>query len=162
MLRKKQKEEEQRARAEQLAQNAAAIEQSAKALQDSAKAMQQNVKQAFATKINLEKPKFMGNSQDKAKYDEWYATIEQILMTQWKRTTRFYQASTSAKVRISIDANGRLKYIHMIKQSPYGEYNNSVIEFLKDMEKQSFPPPPGDGFGDSINTNLELENTLRH
>lgn len=162
LLRKKQQEEAKKQQAQQLAQNAAAIEQSTRALQQSAKNLQENVKQVVASKANLEKPKFVGNSKDKAKYDEWYANIEQILMNEWKKSPKFYQSSTTAKVRITIDSNGRLKYMYMIQQSPYGEYNNSVVEFLKQMEKRAFPPPPGDGFGESIHTNLELENTLRH
>lgn len=161
-LRKKQLEDAKKQQAEKLAQNAAAIKQSTQALQASAQNLQENVKQAVASKANLEKPKFVGNTQDKAKYDEWYARLEQILMSEWRKTAKFYQASTSAKVRIRIDSNGRLSYVHMIAQSPYGEYNNSVIEFIRKMEKRAFPPPPGDGFGDSIETNLELENTLAH
>ncbi|MWV62770.1 hypothetical protein DCO58_02410 [Helicobacter saguini] len=161
-LRKKQQEDAKKQQALQLAQNAAAIKQSTQALQASAQNLQENVRQAVASKVNLEKPKFVGNSQDKAKYDEWYAKIEQILMSEWRKTAKFYQASTSAKVRIRIDSNGRLSYVHMITQSPYGEYNNSVMQFIRKMEKRAFPPPPGDGFGDSIDTNLELENTLRH
>lgn len=161
-LRKKQQEEAQKQQAMQLAQNAEAIKQTTQALQASAKNLQENVRNAVATKVNLEKPKYVGNSQDRAKYDEWYAKIEQILMREWRKTSKFYEASTSAKVRIRIDSNGRLSYVHMIKQSPYGEYNNSVIQFIRKMEKRAFPPPPGDGFGDSIDTNLELENALTH
>ncbi|RDU66538.1 hypothetical protein CQA53_03625 [Helicobacter didelphidarum] len=157
-LRKKQLEDAQKERAEKLAQNVAAIGQSTKALQQATQNLQQNVKQAIATKVNLEKPKFMGNSKDKVKYDEWYAQIEKILMTEWRKSSKFYQATTSAKVRIRIDSHGKLNYVHMIRQSPYGEYNSSVFSFLKSMEQRIFPAPPGD----TIEMSLELENTLKH
>ncbi len=157
-LKRKQLEEEQKARAEQLAQNAAAIKQSTQALQQATQNLQDNVKKALTTKISLERPKFVGNSEDKAKYDKWYAQIEQILMNEWKKSSNFYQATTSAKVRIKIDSGGKLTYLYMITQSPYAEYNGSVIIFLKKMETRLLPPPPADGVEIAVN----LENTLKH
>lgn len=151
LLRKKQLEEEQKARAAQLAQSAAAIQQSTIALQQTAQTLQQNVKQALK-KISLEKPKIAGNSQDQKKYDEWFAKIEKLLLSEWAKSPKFYQ-TTTAKVRIRIDSNGQLKYLHMVIQSPYGEYNNSVISFLKNMETRVFPAPP-DNF---VDMNLELK-----
>ena len=46
----------------------------------------------------------------------------------------------------------------MISQSPYSDYNNSVIEFLRKMETRLFPPPPAE----SVDMSMELENILRH
>lgn len=155
---KKQREEAQRAKQAQLTQNALALEQSARALQQATQNLNSNIKQAVTTKIVLEKPKFSGNSEDKKKYDEWYAQIEQIFMNEWKKSGSFYQAATSAKVRIRIDAGGKLTYLFMVSQSPYGDYNSSVISFMKKMETRLFPPPPGDG----IDMSMDLENTLRH
>ncbi len=155
---KRMLEEAQKARADQLAQNAAAIKQGTQALQQATKNLQDNVKKALTTRISLEKPKFVGNSDDKAKYDKWYAQIEQILMSEWKKSSNFYQASTSAKVKINIDSGGKLTYLFMVIQSPYVEYNNSVVVFMKKMETRLFPAPPGDG----VELAVSLENTLKH
>ncbi|MCI5786977.1 MAG: TonB C-terminal domain-containing protein [Helicobacter trogontum] len=148
----------QQAKQAQLAQNALALEQSTKALQQATQNLQTNIKQAITTKIVLEKPKFSGNAEDKKKYDKWYAQIEQILMGEWQKSGGFHQAATSAKVRIRIDAGGKLTYLYMVSQSPYGDYNDSVITFLRKMETRLFPPPPAEG----IDLSMELENTLRH
>ena len=154
----RQRDEAQKAKQAQLAQNALALEQSTKALQQATQNLNSNIKQAMTTKIVLEKPKFSGNPDDKKKYDAWYAQIEKILMSEWKKSGSFSQAATSAKVRIRIDEGGKLTYLFMVAQSPYGDYNSSVIEFLRKMETRLFPPPPGDG----VDMSMELENTLRH
>ncbi len=155
---KKQQDEAQKVKQAQLAQNALAIEQSTKALQQATQNLNTNIKQAMTTKIVLEKPKFSGNAEDKKKYDKWYAQIEQILMNEWQKSGNFYQAATSAKVRIRIDSGGKLTYLFMVAHSPYGDYNSSVIAFLRKMETHLFPPPPADG----VDMSMELENTLRH
>lgn len=154
----KQRDEAQKAKQTQLAQNALALEQSTKALQQATQKLNSNIKQAMTTKIVLEKPKFSGNPDDKKKYDAWYAQIEQILMSEWQKSGIFDRAATSAKVRIRIDEGGKLTYLFMVAQSPYGDYNSSVIAFLRKMETRLFPPPPGDG----VDMSMELENTLRH
>lgn len=154
----KQRDEAQKAKQTQLAQNALALEQSTKALQQATQKLNSNIKQAMTTKIVLEKPKFSGNPDDKKKYDAWYAQIEQILMSEWQKSGIFDRAATSAKVRIRIDEGGKLTYLFMVAQSPYGDYNSSVIAFLRKMETRLFPPPPGD----AVDMSMELENTLRH
>lgn len=154
----KKQDEEQRAKQAQLTKNALALEQSTKALQKATQNLNSNIKQAMTTKIVLEKPNFSGNAEDKKKYDAWYAKIEQILMSEWQKSGSFDLAATRAKVKIHIDEGGRLTYLYMITQSPYGDYNNSVIAFLKKMGTKTFPPPPGDG----VDMSMELENTLRH
>ena len=155
---RKQRDEAQKAKQAQLTQNALALEQSTKALQQATQNLKTNIKQAMTTKIMLEKPKFSGNAEDKKKYDKWYAQIEQILMSEWQKSGGFHQAATSAKVRIRIDAGGKLTYLYMVSQSPYGDYNSSVIAFLRKMETRLFPPPPAEG----VDLSMELENTLRH
>lgn len=155
---KKQQDDVQKARQAQLAQNAMALEQSTRALQQVTQNLNSNIKRVATTKVVLEKPKFSGNAEDKKKYEAWYAQIEQILMSEWQKSGSFYQAATSAKVRIRIDSGGKLTYLFMVEQSPYGDYNDSVIAFLRKMGTRLFPPPPGDG----VDMSMTLENTMRH
>ncbi len=154
-LRRKQLEEEQKTRAAQLAQNAANLNQSTKALQEATQNLQNNVKQVMTAKIDLEKPKFTGNSQDREKYNKWYTQFETILMQEWKKIGKFHRA-TVVKVRIRVDSTGKLSYLYMITQSPYGDYNNYAVSFLKNMENKPFPSPPD---GNAIDMNLSLEST---
>lgn len=151
-------EQEQKEKTKQLAESAAAIQQSTKALQQATRSLQDNVKQAMQTKINIEKPKFAGSPDDREKYEKWYDEIEQILMEEWKKNKFYYQSSTRAVVRIKVSAGGRLSYLYMIKQSPFGEYNSAAINFLHNMENKLFPPPPRD----DIELTVNLDSTLRY
>ncbi|STQ85878.1 TonB C-terminal domain-containing protein [Helicobacter muridarum] len=153
---KLEREQRDKERTEALLRQADAIKQSAQALRQTSQTFKNSVNDAIQIKITVEKANISSSPDDMQKYDKWYDDIQEILMLEWQKNRFYQQTPTGTTVRIKVDNSGKLYYMYIVRPSPFNEYNNAVITFLRSMEEKIFPIPPRDSIEFNININSDL------